>query len=77
LCPITRCAKGHLNGPCGGSVEGTCDIRADTDGIWELISRRLQNLGEVDRLEERIGAKDWSTSLSGGPRRIIREDLTA
>jgi hypothetical protein len=76
LCPVTRCAKGLLNGPCGGSVDGKCEVSEDLDCIWELIFERMKNLGQVDRLAEMIGAKDWSTSLSGGPRKIIREDLT-
>ena len=76
LCPITRCAKGLLNGPCGGSADGHCEVDKEMDCIWELIYRRLKNLGQLDRLAQNIGAKDWSTSLSGGPRKIIREDLT-
>lgn len=76
LCPITRCAKGLLNGPCGGSVDGKCEISKDVDCVWELIYQRMKKLGEVNRLEETVGAKDWSTSLSGGPRKIVREDLT-
>lgn len=76
LCPITRCAKGLLNGPCGGSVDGKCEVNKDVDCIWELIYKRMKNLGQLDLLRQTIGAKDWSTSLSGGPRKIIREDLT-
>lgn len=76
LCPITRCAKGLLNGPCGGSVDGKCEVNKDVDCIWELIYKRMKSLGQLDLLRQTIGAKDWSTSLSGGPRKIIREDLT-
>ncbi|MBI5845834.1 MAG: methylenetetrahydrofolate reductase C-terminal domain-containing protein [Deltaproteobacteria bacterium] len=76
LCPVTRCAKGLLNGPCGGSVDGTCEANPDTPCIWDMIYERLKGLGQLDRLEKAIGPKDWSTSLSGGPRKIVREDLT-
>jgi ferredoxin len=76
LCPITRCAKGLLNGPCGGSIDGKCEVSKDMDCIWDLIYERLKSLGQVDRLAQMIGAKDWTTSLSGGPRKIMREDLT-
>lgn len=76
LCPITRCAKGLLNGPCGGSVDGKCEVNKDMDCVWELIYKRMKKLGQLDGLAQNIGAKDWSTSLSGGPRKIIREDLT-
>ncbi|MBW2644979.1 MAG: methylenetetrahydrofolate reductase C-terminal domain-containing protein [Deltaproteobacteria bacterium] len=76
LCPITRCAKSLLNGPCGGSVNGKCEVSDDMDCVWKLIYERKKKLGQLDRLAKTIGAKDWSTSLSGGPRKIIREDLT-
>jgi len=76
LCPVTRCAKGLLNGPCEGSVDGKCEVSADMDCIWDLIYERMKGLGQLDRLAKMIDAKDWSDSLSGGPRKIIREDLT-
>ena len=76
LCPVTRCAKGLLNGPCGGSVSGKCEVNKDTDCVWELIYTRMKNLGQLDLLAKKNDPKDWSTSLSGGPRKIIREDLT-
>src|SRR3989337_2137872 len=37
VCPIARCSKQLLNGPCGGSVDGHCAINADTDCAWQLI----------------------------------------
>jgi ferredoxin len=76
LCPVTRCAKGLLNGPCEGSVDGKCEVSPDMDCIWDLIYERMKGLGQLDRLAKMIDAKDWSESLSGGPRKIIREDLT-
>ena len=27
ICPITRCAKRLLNGPCGGSQDGKCEVQ--------------------------------------------------
>jgi len=76
LCPVTRCAKGLLNGPCEGSVDGKCEVSPDMDCIWDLIYERMKELGQLDRLAKMVEAKDWSESLSGGPRKIIREDLT-
>jgi len=75
LCPVTRCAKGLLNGPCGGSFNGKCEIDNTTDCVWELIYKRLKKLGQLDLLSEIVSPKDWSKSLSGGPRKMIREDL--
>jgi len=73
ICPIARCAKSLLNGPCGGSQNGRCEISADTPCAWQLIIERLTALGQLDRLEEIAPVKDWSTSSAGGPRRIVRE----
>jgi len=71
ICPLVRCAKSLLNGPCGGSVEGKCEISPDIPCAWQLIIERLNDLGQLDKLEEIEPVKDWSTSLSGGPRQII------
>jgi len=74
ICPLVRCAKSLLNGPCGGSVEGKCEIDPDVPCGWQLIIDRLAALGQLDRLEEIEPAKDWGTSHSGGPRKIIIGD---
>ncbi len=74
ICPVTRCAKKILNGPCGGSQNGKCEINPDTDCAWNLIIDRLTVLGLMDNLKDYIPPKNWSASLSGGPRKLIRED---
>jgi len=73
ICPVVRCAKGLLNGPCGGSVDGKCEIDPDTPCAWQLIIDRLDALGQLDKLEEIEPPKDWGVSHSGGPRKIIIE----
>ena len=75
VCPIARCSKRLLNGPCGGSTNGKCEVDPDMDCAWQLIWDRLKALGIEDRYEENIAAKDWRTGRGGGPRKIIREDL--
>jgi ferredoxin len=74
ICPITRCAKHMLNGPCGGSREDRCEVRPDRPCAWQLIYQRLKGIGELDRLKEIEAPKDWRTSLDGGVRTLIRED---
>ena len=71
ICPLVRCAKSLLNGPCGGSVAGKCEISPDTPCAWQQIIDRLNHLGQLDKLEEIEPARDWSTTRSGGPRKII------
>jgi ferredoxin len=75
ICPISRCAKRLLNGPCGGSTKGKCEINPELDCAWQLIIDRLKELGRLDDYEKLIPIKDWSTERAGGPRRLVREDL--
>lgn len=75
ICPIARCSKSLLNGPCGGSEDGHCEIDPDTDCAWQLIYDRLERLGKLEMLMKIQPPKNWSTSRDGGPRKIIREDL--
>jgi ferredoxin len=71
ICPLVRCAKSLLNGPCGGSVGGKCEISPDTPCAWQLIYDRLKALGQLDKMDEIVPVRDWSTSTSGGPRRYV------
>jgi ferredoxin len=75
ICPIARCAKSLLNGPCGGSQDGRCEIAPDVPCAWQLIYDRLKAQGQLEKMLEITPAKDWSTSRDGGPRRLLREDL--
>ncbi len=74
VCPITRCSKKLLNGPCGGSRDGKCEVSSDTDCAWQLIIDRLKTLGQMDNLRTYIPPKNWQPSNAGGPRKLIRED---
>ena len=75
ICPVVRCSKSLLNGPCGGSQEGKCEISPDIPCGWQLIYDRLEALGLLDTLEEIAPPKDWSAGLGRGARSIVREDL--
>ncbi|MFO8191841.1 MAG: hypothetical protein AVO34_08285 [Firmicutes bacterium ML8_F2] len=75
ICPITRCAKSILNGPCGGSADGKCELGKDVDCAWHLIIERLTEYGRLSDLDEIEPPKDWSTSHHGGARTTVREDV--
>ena len=75
ICPISRCAKRILNGPCGGSTAGKCEISKDVPCGWQLIIDRLKALGRMDEYEKISPIKNWSTDRAGGPRKVVREDL--
>ena len=74
VCPVTRCSKKLLNGPCGGSQNGKCEVRTDLDCAWHHIIERLKLLGQLDNLRVYVPAKNWKPSHAGGPRKLVRED---
>jgi ferredoxin len=74
VCPLARCSKQLLNGPCGGSREGKCEINPEVPCAWQAIIDRLDRFGSLDRLERIYPPKDWSKKQGGGPRKIMRED---
>jgi ferredoxin len=75
ICPVARCSKSLFNGPCGGSVEGKCEIAKDVVCGWQLIYDRLKALQMLHLLDRVLPPKNWKTSRDGGPRKIVREDL--
>jgi ferredoxin len=75
LCPIARCAKSLLHGPCGGSAKGICEVNPDTACVWDAIVTKKMAAGEMEDLMKIKGFKDWRSARDGGPRRSIREEL--
>lgn len=70
ICPIARCPKRLLNGPCGGSTQGKCEINPEQDCAWQLIIDHLKALGKLHLYEQLTELKDWSTDRAGGPRNL-------
>ncbi|MBW1800664.1 MAG: methylenetetrahydrofolate reductase C-terminal domain-containing protein [Deltaproteobacteria bacterium] len=60
ICPVTKCAKSLLNGPCGGAQNGKCEADPNRDCAWILIYNRMAALGELDRLKRFMAPKDYS-----------------
>ena len=60
ICPVTRCAKSLLNGPCGGAKDGKCEVNPENDCAWILIYNKLKELGQLDKLTEIHEPKDYS-----------------
>ena len=59
VCPVARCAKGLLNGPCGGSENGKCEVDPERDCAWALIIEQLKKQGKLHLLEEIRPPKDY------------------
>lgn len=66
ICPVTRCPKGLLNGPCGGSRNGKCEAGPDIPCAWILIYDKMKELGRLEDLRNIIDAKDWSKNRRPG-----------
>jgi hypothetical protein len=75
ICPIVRCSKSLLNGPCGGTNNGKCEISSEVDCAWYLIVERMKKLGTLDKLLEIQPPKNWATATHGGPRRVVKEHI--
>lgn len=75
MCPIARCSKSLLHGPCGGSANGKCEISKEVDCIWDKIVRKKMEEGRLDDLMQPKPAKDWRSARDGGPRKSVREEL--
>jgi ferredoxin len=75
MCPIARCSKSLLHGPCGGSSGGKCEISKEVDCVWDMIVRKKMEQGRLGDLVNLKPAKDWRTARDGGPRKSVREEL--
>lgn len=61
VCPIARCPKGILNGPCGGSSGGRCETDSERECAWALILDRLSRQGKADSALGVVPPRDFRT----------------
>jgi ferredoxin len=69
FCPVSRCPKSMLNGPCGGSIDGKCEVDSNIDCVWDLIYKRLKEKKQLQLLKIIQEPKDWSKSIE--TRRVL------
>jgi len=62
ICPVARCSKGLLNGACGGSKNGKCELSPERDCAWVLIYEQLKKLGKLQNLKEFRPPRDYQLS---------------
>jgi ferredoxin len=75
ICPLTSCPKGLLNGPCGGTNDGSCEVSKDIKCCWVRIYERMKKLDMLEKLDETImEAKDWSHNLKPGTMTITEDN---
>ena len=63
VCPITACHKGLVNGPCGGTNDGKCEVDKDKDCAWTLIYNRLKEQGRLDLMHQYQPPRNHHTTL--------------
>ncbi|MFH1100787.1 MAG: methylenetetrahydrofolate reductase C-terminal domain-containing protein [Methanobacteriota archaeon] len=63
VCPVARCPKAMLNGPCGGTRQGKCEVDPDLDCVWVVVYDRMKKKKQTSRLHDIQKPKDWSKSL--------------
>jgi len=68
ICPLTACHKGLLNGPCGGTNNGKCEVDREKDCAWTLIYQRLEAQGRLDLMRKYHAPRNSNVTLS--PRMI-------
>jgi len=69
ICPITRCTKGILNGPCAGTKNGKCEVSKEMDCAWVLIYRRLERLQQLENMRRYYPPRNFQAVPR--PRRIV------
>ena len=73
ICPVTRCAKGLLHGPCGGTSHGKCETDPEMDCAWVLIHEQLKKEGREDKRSRIHDAKNWNIVAKPGKRQERQE----
>ena len=66
ICPVTSCHKGLVNGPCGGTNNGKCEVDRNKDCAWTLIYERLQKQGRLSVMRKFQAAKNYQVELKPG-----------
>jgi ferredoxin len=69
ICPVTSCHKGLINGPCGGTNNGKCEIDTRKDCAWTLIYNRLKELNSLDLM--RVYQKPRNHQVEPTPGKYI------
>ncbi|MBI5644456.1 MAG: methylenetetrahydrofolate reductase C-terminal domain-containing protein, partial [Deltaproteobacteria bacterium] len=69
ICPHTECPKGLLNGPCGGVVEGMCEVNPENRCAWIRIYERLKKQGRLHLMKKISPPKDHSIGVR--PRKVL------
>lgn len=76
ICPVTKCTKGLINGTCGGTNEGECEVDPDMECGWLRIYERLKKFGKLDNYRKLRGPRDNRKDRGKGVRRMVLAEMT-
>jgi ferredoxin len=71
ICPLSACHKGLLNGPCGGTSNGKCEVDKEKDCAWALIYQRLKEQGRLELMRRYHSPRDYNVAPRPRTIRII------
>ncbi len=66
ICPVTSCHKGLVNGPCGGTNNGKCEIDRNKDCAWTLVYQRLEKQGRLSAMRKYQAPKNYQVEPKPG-----------
>jgi len=75
ICPMARCSKYLINGTCGGTNQGKCEVKKDMDCGWLLIYKRLAETGRLDEYRKIRPPRDWRKDRGSGVRRLTHQEM--
>jgi ferredoxin len=75
ICPIAKCSKSLVNGTCGGTDDGKCEVDSEMDCGWYLIYKRLEELGRLDEYRRMRPLRDHRKDRGGGARRLVLAEM--
>ena len=75
ICPVARCSKSLVNGTCGGTHDGKCEVDDDLPCAWYLIYERLKARGRLDEYRRLRAPLHWGKNRGGGPRKLIHAEM--
>ena len=74
ICPVTACPKGLLNGPCGGTNDGKCEVSTDIECGWVRIYERMKRTGQIQEMKKPLKPKNWSAGIKPGNLNVREKD---
>ncbi len=72
ICPLTLCAKGLLNGPCGGMDKGKCEVDKDKDCAWVLIYQELEKQKQLAEFKKIKAPRDFKKTTRPRSKILVK-----